>query len=103
MAFEVDLQDEQDETARLQALIDSGTAWKLEGSVGRAAMRAIDAGLCVLGPTGQHDYWGGYIPSRFEVKAGIKGSIEYANEHRAELGLPPIELSDENSTGEIVH
>ena len=28
----------------LQDLINSGTAWKLEGSVGRAAMEAIEAG-----------------------------------------------------------
>jgi hypothetical protein len=62
----------------LQALIDSGTAWQLEGSVGRAAMRAIESGECVLGPEGHRDYWGNYVPSRFEVEPGTKGSVEYA-------------------------
>ena len=37
----------------LQGLIDSGMAWRLEGSVGRAAMRAIEDGECVLGEIGQ--------------------------------------------------
>jgi hypothetical protein len=83
--------DPQAEASRLQSLIDSGTAWKLEGSVGRAAMAAIDAGLCILGPTGNRDYWGNYIPSRYEVRAGTKGSVDYANERRDALGLPPID------------
>lgn len=71
--------DEQGEAVLdLQALINSGMAWRLEGSVGRAAMDAIEAGICVLGEVGHRDYWGNYIPSRHEVQAGTKGSIEYA-------------------------
>ena len=62
----------------LQELIDSGMAWRLEGSVGRAAMRAIEDGECVLGEVGHKDYWGNYVPSRYEVEAGTKGSLEYA-------------------------
>ena len=62
----------------LQELIDSGMAWRLEGSVGRAAMRAIEDGECVLGEVGHTDYWGNYVPSRYEVQAGTKGSMEYA-------------------------
>ena len=62
----------------LQELIDSGAAWKLEGSVGRAAMEAIEAGVCILGEEGHYDYWGNYVPSRYEVKPGTKGSLEYA-------------------------
>jgi len=62
----------------LQELIDSGMAWRLEGSVGRAAMRAIEDGECVLGEVGHKDYWGNYVPSRYEVEAGTKGSMEYA-------------------------
>lgn len=62
----------------LQELIDSGAAWSMEGSVGRAAMAAIEAGECVLGPEGHRDYWGNYVPSRTEVKPGTKGSVEYA-------------------------
>lgn len=71
--------DENGETVLdLQALINNGMAWRLEGSVGRAAMDAIEAGVCVLGETGHRDYWGNYIPSRYEVEAGTKGSVEYA-------------------------
>lgn len=62
----------------LQTLIDNGNAWRLEGSVGRAAMDAIESGACILGEVGHRDYWGNYIPSRHEVKPGTKGSIEYA-------------------------
>jgi hypothetical protein len=62
----------------LQELINSGMAWRLEGSVGRAAMAAIEDGECILGEVGHHDYWGNYIPSRYEVQPGTKGSIEYA-------------------------
>lgn len=62
----------------LQQLIDSGMAWRLEGSVGRAAMDAIERGDCVLGEEGHRDYWGNYVPSRHEVQPGTKGSVEYA-------------------------
>jgi hypothetical protein len=66
----------------LQELIDSGAAWRLEGGVGRAAMEAIEAGACVLGEVGHRDYWGNYVPSRYEVQPGTKGSIEYALERQ---------------------
>ena len=62
----------------LQTLIDNGNAWRLEGSVGRAAMDAIENGACILGEVGHRDYWGNYIPSRHEVEPGTKGSIESA-------------------------
>jgi hypothetical protein len=68
----------------LQELIDSGMAWRLEGSVGRAAMRAIEDGECVLGEIGHKDYWGNYVPSRYEVEAGTKGSMEYAQRMQEE-------------------
>lgn len=61
----------------LQELIDSGMAWKMEGSVGRAAMVAIKNGDCVLGEIGHRDYWGNYVPSRTEVSPGTIGSLEY--------------------------
>lgn len=62
-----------------QALIDSGDAWRLEGSVGRNAMALIEAGKCTLGPTGHRDYYGNYIPSKYEVKPGTKGSQEFVD------------------------
>ena len=63
---------------RLQELIDSGATWRLEGSVGRAAVDAIHAGYLQLGPTGHTDYWGNYVPARHEVAPGTPGSPEYA-------------------------
>lgn len=70
-----------DELAGLQSLVDTGMAWRLEGSVGRACMAAIEDGQIALGPVGHHDYWGSYVPSRTEVQAGTKGSVEYVREH----------------------
>lgn len=67
----------------LQSLIDSGMAWRLEGHIGRQAMAAIEAGDCVLGEEGHHDHWGNYVPSRYEVEPGTKGSIEYAERMKA--------------------
>lgn len=64
----------------LQALVDSGDAWHLEGAVGRAAMDAIEAGYIMLGPVGHRDYWGNYVPSRTEVQPGTMGSPEYVAE-----------------------
>lgn len=68
----------------LQELINSGAAWKLEGSVGRAAMAAIRSGECILGEEGHFDYWGNYVPSRFEVEPGTKGSVEYQQKMQEE-------------------
>jgi len=61
----------------LQSLINSGIVWRMEGSMGRAAMDAIHNGECLLGETGSIDYWGNIIPSRYEVMPGTPGSIEY--------------------------
>ncbi|MDW9491704.1 hypothetical protein [Sinorhizobium meliloti] len=60
-----------------QELINSGLAWRLEGSIGRQCMAAIEAGACMLGRVGHRDYWGNYVPSRDEVQAGTKGSFDY--------------------------
>ncbi len=66
----------------MQDLINTGTAWKLEGSVGRSAMALIESGECMLGEEGHRDYYGNYVPSRHEVKAGTKGSAEYCNKEQ---------------------
>ena len=63
-----------------QEMINNGSAWRMEGSVGRQAMALIESGDCVLGETGHRDYWGNYVPSRHEVEPGTKGSVEYAQE-----------------------
>ena len=48
------------------------------------AMDLIEAGHCVLGEEGHRDYYGNYVPSRYEVEAGTKGSVEYAEARRDE-------------------
>lgn len=67
-----------------QDLIDSGLAWRLEGSIGRECMRAIESGACMLGPKPVRDYWGNLVPAWWMVDAGSKGSPEYADRERPE-------------------
>ena len=73
--YECETEEEQIET--LQDMINTGLAWKMEGSIGRAAMDAITNGICILGEVGHYDCYGNYVPSRTEVEAGTKGSVEY--------------------------
>jgi hypothetical protein len=61
----------------LQAAINGGTAWRLQGAYGRELMAAITAGFCMLGENATTDYYGSVIPARDDVKPGTKGSWEY--------------------------
>ncbi len=78
--YEVETEDEEIEA--LQDLINTGDAWHMEGATGRAAMACIESGACILGEEGHRDFWGNYVPSRYEVKPGTKGSIEYQKARR---------------------
>jgi hypothetical protein len=69
--------EDEDVVKMYQSMINDGTAWRFQGSYGRQAMEYIRAGACALGKEGHRDYYGNYVPSRFEVKAGTKGSVEY--------------------------
>ena len=60
--------------SEIQRLIDTGTAWNMEGSCGRYAMQCIESGSCMLPLQSFRDFWGNYIPSRKQVKEGTKGS-----------------------------
>lgn len=70
----------------LQGLIDNGSAWLMEGALGRAAMRALEAGACVLPPKPGVDYWGTMIPSYEFVKdaVGSPGSVANAEAYEAD-------------------
>jgi hypothetical protein len=46
IAFEQGDLDEDEIVELFQSLIDSGLAWKLQGSYGRTAAALIDQGLC---------------------------------------------------------
>jgi hypothetical protein len=63
-----------------QHLINTGNAWRMDGSTGRAAMSLIEQGRCVLGIDPRYDAHGNYVPSRYEVQAGTKGSPDYAKD-----------------------
>ena len=64
----------QEYAAAMQRAINSGMAWKMQGSYGRAAMEALESGACMLGRESCRDYWGNVIPGRDDVKPGSKGS-----------------------------
>lgn len=78
----------------IQGLINSGMAWRLEGYVGRQCMAAIENGDAILGESGRTDYYGNYVPSRYEVKRGTKGSVQYANKLRKARDLRPLRGQD---------
>jgi hypothetical protein len=67
--------------AAYQDLVNTGAAWTMDGSTGREAMRLIENGDILLGEVGHRDYYGNYVPSRYEVKPGTKGSAEYVQAH----------------------
>lgn len=90
--------DYADEVRETQELINSGVAWKLEGSIGRAAMAMIESGECMLGEEGYRDYWGSYIPSRYEVEDGTKGSASYCWQHATSTAQEVHETMN-NETG----
>jgi len=83
--FEETGMTQKQEAKFLQKLVNSGMAWKLPGVYGRNAMRLIKAGAIMLGKKGHKDYYGNYVPSRYEVKAGTPGSPQYVKRMRAKL------------------
>ncbi len=67
----------EDEMIKLfQEMINDGSVWRLQGSYIRTAFDLVDAGQCMLGEFGHNDYFGDYIPSRYEVRPGSPGSAE---------------------------
>jgi hypothetical protein len=60
----------------IQEQINSGMAWKLEGSVGRFAMNMLENGVCMLPLKSNLDYYGNIVPARNQLKSGTKGSFQ---------------------------
>lgn len=59
----------------MQSMIEAGTVWHMEGSMGRSAMVLLESGACFL-PTEPHmDYWGNVVPSRDALEDGTKGTL----------------------------
>ena len=68
--------------AALQRQINNGQVWFMQGSCGRAAMDAINAGRCLCGHYSNRDYWGGVVPSRKVLQPGTKGTYDYVRERQ---------------------
>ena len=62
----------------LQREINNGSIWLDEGSGWCAARIALEDGNCILGRKSFRNYYGGYVPSRTEVKRGSLGSASYS-------------------------
>lgn len=60
----------------MQEWINSGAAWRLEGSVGREASYFLEIGACMLPKTSMVNAYGGVVPSRDMVEKGSKGSFQ---------------------------
>lgn len=79
LAVEGEAESEEAHYAAIQKMVNAGQ-WSFQGSFGRTMMVAIESGYVMLGEKGARDYWGNYIPSRSQVKAGTKGSYEFVAE-----------------------
>lgn len=60
----------------MQKMINNGSVWKMEGSVGRYAMELLESGACWLPKKAHYDYYGNRIPSRDELTKGTKGTYQ---------------------------
>ena len=73
-----------EEIIEAQKLINSGMAWMMEGSIGRFCNALLEKGQVMLGTKGYKNFYGNYVPSRDEVKAGTKGSKQFVQEQMGE-------------------
>lgn len=79
----------------MQNMIDSGTAWTLEGSVGREAMALLESGACMLPKVIRIDYYGNRVPSRDVLKPGTKGTFKNAQEFWRKVEEGTIVIDDD--------
>lgn len=63
-----------------QNMINSGSIWGFEGSMGRFAMNMIEIGVCMLPEEPTVDYYNNRLPSRNELKDGTKGTLGNSQE-----------------------
>jgi len=56
-----------------QKLVDTGQAWKLQGSYGRTASAMLNAGFIKFPKKKTYDYYGNPIPMRKKVQTKLKG------------------------------
>lgn len=87
-------ESDEDYYGSLQRQIDSGVIWRMEGTVGRGAMAAIEAGKVMLGEQRRKDFWGSLVPSRDDVKPGTKGSRAFVVEREGEEWAKMLEKAE---------
>lgn len=85
--------DEWNETD-LQRMVNSGQAWRMEGTFGRGVMAMIENGALMLGVKGLRDFYGSYVPGRDEVQPGTKGSRDYVVARFGEDYARKLEAAD---------
>jgi hypothetical protein len=81
---QADGEDQASEACAMQRIINDGNGWRMQGSMGRSMMAAIEAGICMLGERPTQDAYGNGIPARSMVVDGTKGSRSYVAEHMGE-------------------
>ena len=60
----------------IQEMINDGSVWHMEGSMGRHAMSLLRSGECYLPEVSHRDAYGNRVPSRNELMKGTRGTIE---------------------------
>lgn len=60
----------------MQRFINSGMVWSFPGRNGRAAMDALESGLCMLPDEPRKDYYGNRVPARSDLVPGSVGTRE---------------------------
>lgn len=79
---------------KMQEMINTGQAWKMEGSVGREAMRLLESGACMLPKEFKTDYYGNRVPSRDVLQAGTKGTLRNCQDFWAGVDDGSIEIDE---------
>ena len=61
---------------KMQRMINDGSVWHMEGSMGRLAMQLLRSGECYLPTDSFRDYYGNRVPSRDELEDGTTGTLQ---------------------------
>lgn len=78
--------------SEMQEMINSGDAWKMEGSVGREASALLGSGACMLPKVHKYDAYGNRVPSRDDLKPGTKGTFKNSQRFWTDVENGKIEL-----------
>lgn len=60
---------------KMQNIIDTGSVWHMQGSMGRDAMSLLESGACMLPTKPRKDAYGNVVPSRTQLMNGTKGTL----------------------------